>query len=330
MLKTEIPCYEYNLMNIDKELKEYVIKEEIKEKKGISSKNINNNFINFYPLSFENIDKKLLFSRNNILLSFKNQNLTKKLQKNLIGISKEIIDYIINELSGFFRTCIKDKNGNYFCSSLIRICNKEQRLKIFKELSNTISEDSIDEFGTHTIQNLIEIASNEEEFTLLLSSFKDFNDIIIPSLNKFGTYVIQKIFKHIPEELRINFNYIFVNFISILSRDAYGILAVKAFIGYTKDKIIVRRFCNIISSNFNNICENKYGNYLIQYLLEIWWNKEEGKFLKNKIISKFSILSQNEYSSHVCAFFIKLTDINQTDNSFCNINQLKDKKKKYY
>ena len=170
MLKTEIPFCEYKLIPIDKELNEIIIKEEIKENKAISSNNINIPFINFKPLSFEN-DKKLLFSRNNIVLSFRNQSLTKLLQKNLIGISKEIIDYIINELSGFFRKCIKDKNGNYFCSSLIRICNKEQRLKIIKELSNTLSEDSIDEYGTHTIQNLIEIASNEEEFGLNTYNF---------------------------------------------------------------------------------------------------------------------------------------------------------------
>lgn len=325
MLKTEIPSCEYNLGHIDTELKEDAIKVEIKEKKDISSNNINFPKININPLSFKNIDKKILFSRNNILLCFKSQSLTKQLQKNLMGQSKEIIDYIINELTGFFRKCIKDKNGNYFGTSLIRICNKEQRLKIIKELSNTISEDSMDEFGTHTIQNLIEIASNEEEFKLILSSFKDFNDIIIPSLNKFGTYVIQKIIKHIPEEIRINFNYIFVNFIPILSRDAYGILAVKKFIGFTKDTLIVKQFCNIISTNFINICENKYGNYLIQYLLEIWWNKEEGKFLIKKIISKFSILSQNEYSSYVCAFFIQLKDKNKSNNGIYNNNQLKKK-----
>ena len=331
-LTSENSYSESQLININNELKKDIknegIKEDIKENENPSSNIMNLGPLFSFSFSAPITDKKIIFSRNNILQCFKSQTNTKQLQKSLVGISKENINYIINELSGNFRFSIKNKNGNYFCSNLIKICTKEQRLKIVKELSNTISQDSIDEFGTHPIQNLIEIASSEEEFQLILSSFKDFNDISSPSLNKYGTYVIQKIIIHIPEELRINFNYIFVNFICVLSRDAYGILTLKEFINHSKDKIIIKRFCDTISTNFINICENKYGNYLIQYLLEIWWNKEEGKFLKNKIISKFSILSQNDYSSHVCTFFIKLTDINKTNNGFCNNNQLKDRKKK--
>ena len=59
-------------------------------------------------------------------------------------------------------------------------------------------------------------------------------------------------------------------------------------------------------TNFINISGNKYGNYLIQYLLEKWWKKEEGIGLKNIIISKFPILAENRYSSYVCSLFIKL------------------------
>ena len=60
-------------------------------------------------------------------------------------------------------------------------------------------------------------------------------------------------------------------------------------------------------ANFINICENQYGNYLIQYLLEIWWNKKEGDFLKYIINSKFQILLKNEYSVYVCHLFVKLS-----------------------
>ena len=325
---------ESQLININNELKKDIknegIKEDFKENANPSSNIMNLGPLFSFSFSAPITDKKIIFSRNNILQCFKSQTNTKQLQKSLIGISKENINYIINELSGNFRFSIKNKNGNYFCSNLIKICTKEQRLKIVRELSNTISQDSIDEFGTHPIQNLIEVASSEEEFQLILSSFKDFNDIIIPSLNKYGTYVIQKIIIHIPEELRINFNYIFVNFICVLSRDAYGILTVKEFINHSKDKIIIKRFCDTISINFINICENKYGNYLIQYLLKIWWNKEEGQFLKIIIDSKFSILTQNEYSSYVCDLYTKLKNGNLNDGYLNDKNKKNYKKNNYY
>ena len=51
------------------------------------------------------------------------------------------------------RLIIKNKNGNYFCLDLIKDCNKEQRIKILKELFNTMNQDCVDELGTHAIQN---------------------------------------------------------------------------------------------------------------------------------------------------------------------------------
>ena len=280
----------------------------ILEESSISNQNNillkNDNSLIAFPIgSFSpNINKK------NIFIYFQNQSLTKKLQKSLFGLSKDNINNIINKLRGKFREIIKNKNGNYFFSDLIRKCNNEQRLIILQEISDKISEDCNNEYATHSIQNLIDLASNEEEFKLLLSSFNDFNKIIMASMNKYGTYVIQKLIAQIPEEMRKEFNLMFVKFIYLLSRDAFGVLAVKKFINYSKNKIIINQFINSILCNFINICENQYGNYLIQYLLEIWWDKNEGNILKYIIQSKFQILLKNEYSCHICELFIKLSN----------------------
>ena len=263
--------------------------------------------LNKYPLEQQQKQEEFnIFSKHNIFMAFNNQRSTKMLQKNLSNASKETIDSILEELNGAFRSIIKNKNGNYFCSDLLKVCNNEQRIKILKELSSTISEDSTDEFGTHPIQNLIELASCEEEYTLLLSSFKDYNKILMNSLNQNGSFVIQKLIVHIPERFRMEFNLIFVKFICILSRDMFGVCTVKKFIGYTKNELIVKQVLNSILTNFVNIAENQYGNYLVQYLLEKWWKTGEGMFLKKLIISKFKILAANHYSSYICDLFLKL------------------------
>ena len=246
------------------------------------------------------------FSQENLFNAFKSQINTKKLQKSLVGISKKIIDNIIKNLSSNFRKVIKDKNGNYFCSSLIKICSKEQRYKIIKELSSTLCDDCIDVYGTHPIQNLIEFASSEEEFKLILSSFNDFTKILMASINQYGTYVIQKIIVHIPESLRMEFNLIFVKLVCVLARDIYGVSVIKKFIGNTKNEVIIKQISNLILTNFINLSENKYGNYLIQYLLEKWWNKDEGKMIKYYIVSKFHFLLENYYSAYVCNLYLKL------------------------
>ena len=246
------------------------------EDKKFSSQN------KFYPISY---------SKTTILSAFHNQINTRILQKSLCDISKETKNTIIKELSGKFSKIIKNKNGNYFCNDLFKVCDKNQRITILKEICNNLSEDCADEYGTHPIQTLIELSECEEEYKLILSSFKNYNKILIASLNLNGSYVIQKIIVHIPERYRIEFNIMFIKFLSILSMDMYGVCTVKKFIGYTKNELLVKQILNIILTNFVNISENQYGNYLIQYLLEYWWNRNEGIFLKKLCIYKFHILA---------------------------------------
>ena len=259
---------------------------------------------------------------NNFLIIFKNQKLTKEFQKKLETASMDTIEKVVNELSGKYRLAIKNKNGNYFCSDLIKKCNKEQRLKILKELSNTISQDSIDEFGSHVIQKLIEFASGEEEYNLLLFSFNDSNSILKTSMNPNGTYIIQKLIVHIPEKFRMKFNLIFVNFVLTLSKDAYGVFTVKKFIGYTQNELIRKQLLSSIYNNILYISTNEYGNYLVQYLLEKWWKSQEGVYLKKIIFSKFLILASNYYSSFICDLFYKLCndDEKKTLTTFIKTN----------
>ena len=195
------------------------------------------NYPNFFPESKEEESEssgsdeeeseESQFSQKNILAAFSSQKTTKQLQKSLAEEPVETIDLIVKELKGQFKDIIKNRNGNYFCSDLLKVCSQEQRVEILKELSPFISEDCTHEFGTHPIQHLIELASSEEEYKLLLASFNDYNKVLLASLNQNGSFVIQKLIVNIPEKQRIQFNIIFVQFICILSRDMYGLCAVK-------------------------------------------------------------------------------------------------------
>jgi len=269
------------------------------------------------------LDESLFFTKNNILAAFNSQRSTKILQKSLEDAPKEKIDNILEELSGTFRSIIKNKNGNYFFSDLIKVCNKEQKIKILKEIIESISQDCTDEFGTHPIQNLIELASDEEEYKLLLSSFSNLDNLLMASLNQNGSYVIQKLIVHIPERFRMDFNLMFVKFVCILSRDMYGVCTVKKFIGYTRNELIVKQILNSILTNFVNISGNKYGNYLIQYLLEKWWKTPEGVYLKKIITSKFQVLASNHYSSYICDLFLKLCNTEEKRNLVASLNNYK-------
>ena len=261
----------------------------------------NNNIINTQPI----------LSLKTIISAFRTQKTTIILQKHLQEMTKENLDSIINEMKGYFSAIIKNKNGNYFCSDLLKVCNKEQRIEILKEIGFNLIDDCTDEFGTHPIQTLIEIANSEEEYKLILYFFKDFNKILKATLNQNGTYVIQKLIVHIPEKYRMEFNLIFVKFICILAMDMYGVCTAIKFINYTKNEIIEKQLLNIILSNFVNIAENQYGNYLIQNVMEHWWNTNKGIFLKKICMEKFHKLARNHYSSYVCDIFLKLSNLQE-------------------
>ena len=275
-------------------------------KKTLFSPSLENSLFSKNESTDNDTDSPFDFSIKSIISSFSSQKSTILLQKSLKEASKEVLNNIIKEMSGYYSSIIKNKNGNYFCKDLFKVCDKNQRIKILKELSGTMSDDCIDEFGTHPIQTLIELASCEEEYKLLLSSFNDLNQILNAALNQNATYVIQKLIVHIPEKYRMEFNLIFVKLLFILSMDMYGVCTVIKFINYTKNEDIEKLILNLILPNFVNIAENQYGNYLIQNIMENWWNTKKGLFLKNICLEKFHILAINHYSSYVCDMLLKL------------------------
>ena len=280
---------------------------------------------------FSGESQSIQLTRKAILTSLKNQNTTIILQKIIMESDKSVIDSIINELKGYFRNIMKDKNGNYFISDLIKVCDPNQRIKILEEIYPFLSEDCVDNFATHPIQTLIEYSASEKEYTLILESFNDYNKLLFASLDPNGAYAIQKIIERIPEKFRTKFNLIFISFISFVSKKKFGIITVKKFISCTKSEEIMRQMINLIKTNFMLLAVDKYGNYLIQFLYEKWKNIPEGSTIKELIITHFKVLSESKYSSFICELFIKhannedkkklmnsldLNDIKNSDNPY--------------
>ena len=228
------------------------------------------------------------------------------LQKLLLESTKEITDNIINELIGNYRALIKDKNGNYFCSYLFKICDQNQRIKILKELSKTIYEDCTDKYASHSLQTFIDYSTCEEEYKLLLHSFNDPKKLYYASFDSCGNYVIQKIIEHIPEKFRKQFNLLFLISTPSLTLKQYGLNCCKKFIEFTKAEDLIASLINIIKKDFVKIATHNYGNFLIQEMLKKYNNTENGKNLKREIIDNFRILSSNKYSLYIVDLFLKI------------------------
>ena len=217
-----------NSTNIyDSKFSNSIVQNKVDENVPYKSMNIvpsNINSINNFIPNQHVQNNQLMLSKEYIINSFADQNATIYLQKQLRTISPKEIDDIIKILQGTFREIIKNKNGNYFCTDLFKECNQEQRIKILNELYQTLSEDCLNNFSCHPIQALIERASSEIEYKLILYSFNDYNKLLLASLDPNGAYTIQKIIERIPNNHRVEFNFIFSSFIGFTSRKKYGIV----------------------------------------------------------------------------------------------------------
>ena len=228
------------------------------------------------------------------------------LQGSIRGMSSEEISQFITQIQGHFALLMNDKNGNYLCSDLFKSCTPIQRIKVIQEIYNEIDNISTNEFGTHPMQTLIELAKTNEEFFLLTSAFSDQEKLAKVALNPNGSYVIQKIIVNIPETFRGNFNYYLLSILHILARDMYGVCTAKKFVIFAQNKILMNEIIQKILTNLIVIAKNQYGNYLIQYLLEIWWNKPEMTYFKQLITKYFCQFSMNQYASHISEIYIKM------------------------
>ena len=264
-------------------------------------------------INFQNTNSKEAFAlsinrlnKTEICSAFRNQQSTIILQRAIMGANAEVIEHIIKELSGLFRKIIKDKNGNYFCSDLFKACEQKHRIIVLQELSSSISEDCSNAFATHPIQTLIDRASSEDEYNLILASFNDYNKFLFAALDPNGAYTIQKIIERIPERYRGNFNIIFTSFIGFISKKKFGIVVVKKFISCTKNDDVISLLMNLIRKDFMNYAIDQYANYLIQFLMEKWKDSPEGNEIKEMVRNNFLILSEKKYSSFICELFIKM------------------------
>ena len=248
----------------------------------------------------------ILFTKKEIFTALVTQKTSIFLQGAIREMNSIEIANFIKEIKGSFSQIMKDKNGNYLCSDLFKSCTPSQRIEILQEIYSKFDELSIHEYATHPIQTLIELAHTEEEIALIASSLSTNTKILKVSLNPNGSYVIQKIISNIPEEKRQNFNLYLLSIIPLLSQDMYGVCTSKKFVSFTYSPLLVKGILTTITNNFFAIAQNQYGNYLIQYILELWWNKIELCYIKQIIVRYFYQFSIDKYASHISESYIKM------------------------
>ena len=191
---------------------------------------------------------------------------------------------------------MKNTYGNYFFQQLIKKNEKSIISLIISYISEDFLDISKDFSGTFSLQALLnEIPSIEEEQNIL-KAIKDKE--LEMAFDKNATHVLQKIVLIFPDNHRAYLNEIILNNFINLCLDPNGICLIKIFIKTNTLIYNKKRINENIINNFVILAESPFGNYGIQYLMEIW-SRNELVGIKDKILENIYQLSLQQFSSNV-------------------------------
>ena len=218
--------------------------------------------------------------------------------ENLLNINRDKnVDILLKILNKEGLTkLMKNKFGNYFIQGLIKDSNYEQIKFIFILISSNLVEISENISGTYVIQKLLEKIDNFELRLIVLKSIE--NRELEMAFNSNATYVLQKIIEKIPDIERIRLNEIILNNFIFLSVNPECVFIVEKFIETITINDNKIRIKNSIFMHCMQLCNNPYGNYLIQFILKHWKN-DDIRNIQNVIIENANYLVQQRYSSNV-------------------------------
>ena len=186
--------------------------------------------------------------------------------------------------------------GNYFFQQLIKNKDKSFIELIITYIGEDLIEISKDFQGTFCIQALLDEISSFEEEQNILNSIKDYE--MEMAFNKNATHVLQKIVLLFPDKHRLHLNEIILNNFIALSLDSNGICLIKIFMKTNTLISNKKRINDKVTNNFIILAENPYGNYGVQYLMELW-KEDELKDIKDKVEKNIHELSLQQFSSNV-------------------------------
>lgn len=237
--------------------------------------------------------------------------LQKKLESNNSDESTLVRDLMFSQIKSSFLTLILDPFGNYLIQKLCEYLTIDQKTTLIQSIFPHVFKISINQYGTRSLQKIIDTVNNEQQIDLIIKGFSpEFTSIeqvvtLINDLN--GNHVIQKcIFKFPSTKFDFIINAIITkNNIITISTHKHGCCVLQKLLNVCTLQQIYTISIKIIQY-LPGLINDQFGNYIIQFLLDI---KELDYYLLNEIFNKLSNqliqLSCLKFSSNVIEKFIK-------------------------
>ena len=217
----------------------------------------------------------------------KKENYNKELIRNLI--------LILNKENGLHKV-FKNIYGNYFIQHLFSKMNDDLIQLTIDLISSEFVNVAKSPSGTHCLQELLNYVNNAEKQISVIKSIK-YREIEM-AYDKNAIYVLKKIISIVPDSKRIRLNNIIIENCKELSLNANAVFILKQFMATTTIEENKNRILNNLKNNLLIISQNPFGNYVIQFIFDIWPLKD-CIIIVNEILDKACDLSCNRFSFNI-------------------------------
>ncbi|KAL3814417.1 hypothetical protein ACJIZ3_015685 [Penstemon smallii] len=205
-------------------------------------------------------------------------------------IFNEIIDHVVELMMNPF--------GNYLMQKLLEVCNEEQRMHILfrvVEEPGELVKISLNTHGTRVVQKLIETLKTKHQIVLVISALEPGFLKLIKDLN--GNHVVQRCLQCFSNE---DSKFIFVaaaKYCVDIATHQHGCCVLQRCISHSTGEHL-ENLVSEISANGLLLAQDAYGNYVVQYILELEIPSAVSK-LTSLFEGNYVHLSAQKFSSHV-------------------------------
>ncbi|KAL6515302.1 hypothetical protein OROHE_018934 [Orobanche hederae] len=205
-------------------------------------------------------------------------------------VFEEVIDHVVELMTNPF--------GNYLMQKLLEVCNEEQRMHIVLRVTEEPGElvrISLNTHGTRVVQKLIETLKTRQQISLVILALEPGFLALIKDLN--GNHVVQRCLQCFTTE---DSKFIFIaaaKYCVDIATHQHGCCVLQRCIGHATGELR-ENLIEEISENGLLLAQDAYGNYVIQFILELKIPSATSK-LSSHFEGHYVHLSRQKFSSHV-------------------------------
>ncbi|CAK9181670.1 unnamed protein product [Ilex paraguariensis] len=265
----------------------------------------------YYPFSLPLQFDSLAEAQGYIHLIAKDQHGCRFLQRMFDEGGPQDVQIIFNEIIDNVVELMINPFGNYLMQKLLEVCNEEQRMQILLRVTEERGElirISLNSHGTRVVQKLIQTLKTRQQISLVISALEPGLLALIRDLN--GNHVVQRCLQCLTKEDNkdrvsgaspvTDRKFIFVaaaKHCVDIATHKHGCCVLQRCISHSTGQYH-ENLVTEISANGLLLSEDAFGNYVVQFILELKIPSATSKLI-SQFEGNYVNLSLQKFSSHV-------------------------------